>query len=271
MTSRIVTRFVPPKGTTLLEVLGESTAFRVAKVLIAGAEGICKRPSLRSLGTPTMDDALRREAWILEHLSHPSLPRLCARGADDHGPYLLESSAPGSAVASDPARAREAFAASFRALAELHLLSSSEGPWEFVHGDLSPEHVFFDPIRGVTFVDLSSAECRDLPRGMARITGGTLPFAAPEVVRGEAATQASDVYAMAATLACSLVPGGVHRSGEPHMLVLLGEKGLAPMLQIDRLALPAHHMQLLQQALETSPSMRPNAVEILSRLEPSRV
>jgi serine/threonine-protein kinase len=207
--------FVPPQGATLVRALGAGSVFEVAVVRHEGHDRICKRLTLRMLEEPVAQHALEREEQLLRRVQHPALPELYACGQDDWGPYLVETCLPGATLRELVAGFRErnapvpaglvahAARAAFAALAELHGLSDADGPLELVHGDLSPDHVLLGRDGEVYLVDFGQARWRGLaPSLVGRDDRGTLPFVAPELARGEVEpTQASDVFALAATLA----------------------------------------------------------------------
>src|SRR5262245_34099518 len=87
--------FAPPLGTELAGVLGSGTFFEVALVGAGDAVPVCKRLTPRMLAEPTGRAALVREAKVLALAKHPALPALVRVGADQHGPFLLETRADG--------------------------------------------------------------------------------------------------------------------------------------------------------------------------------
>jgi serine/threonine-protein kinase len=205
--------FVPPASFRTIEMLGAGTTFNVAIVERGGARLLCKRLKPRMRDEPVAQAALEREAVLLDMVRHPSLPELVERGDDDHGPYLVESfveapslrrvveehAAQGRALA--PRVLRGVMRVGFQALAELHALTAVGDPLELVLGDIGPDHVLAADGQ-VFFVDFGQARYRRMPRTAAPGERGTLPYVAPEIARVESEpSQASDVYALAATFA----------------------------------------------------------------------
>jgi serine/threonine protein kinase len=87
---------------------------------------------------------------------------------------------------------------------------------------------------------------------------GTLPFAAPEVARGEATpSQASDVYALAAAL-LFLATGApiVEAEGDAAMLLEIGERGVRRDLCDRAEGLSDSARAALRQALAPDPEER---------------
>lgn len=154
-----------------------------------------------------------REARLLSLVDHPALPQLVRVGNDAHGPFFLETFISGTSLrelvrgwfAQDkpiPALlVKHIVVASFEALADVHDLADAQGSLDVVHGDISPDHVVFGPLGQVRFVDLGAARFRELETDVDTDDRGTVPYAAPEVVRGDVKPgQTSDVYALCATL-----------------------------------------------------------------------
>src|SRR5262249_14550308 len=197
-----------PPGTTLVQPLGAGSVFDVALVRDRGGRLIVAKrvaPSLKS--RPEGLQALDRERLILATLGGTALPVRHGAGADDAGSYLLESRAQGTPVREllddGPLRAnawlRIARAAS-HALARVHEAADGEGLFEFVHGDVSPDNLFVHDDEA-ELIDLSGATFRLAREPVFADARGTLPYAAPEMVRGGLFPEAmGDVYALAATL-----------------------------------------------------------------------
>lgn len=252
--------FVPPPGLTFDRLVGRGTTFEVAVVVAHdGARLVAKRlrPSLRA--SDDAQAALEREAAVLKRLEHPCVPRLVSFAHDAAGPCLLETLLEGPsfrALLEAPrpldARAARALAeGAARLLFELQSTADAASPLGFVHGDLCPEHfVVTRAGRGVPpavgLVDFGSATVAGAlpPPESGR---GTLPFAAPELCRGETgATPATDRYALAVVIAQLLTGVRLSRATtEPAMLVEIGERGhdvacLASLPTPTREALAAH-------------------------------
>jgi serine/threonine protein kinase len=199
------TNFVP-NGFHLIEQLGVGTVFAVARVTDAlGRELICKRAA-----HPRFAPALERERDLLGILCGAAIPELIASGSDARGGFLVESRARGSAVRGlipegqvrlDASRWIALARASTRALADLHGMRDGRGALDFVHGDISPDNLFFEPPATVTLIDFSSASFRDAREAPHAGDRGTVPYAAPELLRQETpATAECDTNALASTL-----------------------------------------------------------------------
>lgn len=261
--------FPAPEGTVLLAPLNSGTVFHVA--LVRDGEGtlVCKRLLPRVREEPAARAAMAREGLVLGRARHAAIPALRGLGTDAAGPYLIETFIPGVSVRElvEAWRARglpvpaklvaHLAAAASAALAELHALADARGPVAFSHGDLCPDHLLLGPHGEVAFIDLGAARSADTGAALATADRGTLPYAAPEVARGEAPPdQAADVYALAATLLYLAVSGPICSvAGEAAMLLEIGERGISPAL-CARAALPEAAREALGRALSLEPRER---------------
>jgi serine/threonine protein kinase len=261
-TDTSTTNLAPP-GFRTIERLGIGTVFEVARVLDAqGRELICKR-AIDARFAPALDR--ERDALTLGHRLAP-FPELVASGHHAGGGFLVETRARGTPLrqwleAPLPPRAAHWIAvarATTRALADLHAWGDAKGPLRFVHGDISPDNLFFEPPATVTFIDFSSATWRDAPRPALPGDRGTVPYAAPELTRQEVqATPETDTYALAATLlALAVGPRIVGATTGAGRLFETGSQGLLWKRIDERTDLPAELRSALAEALQFEPSSR---------------
>lgn len=273
--------FVAPEGTELLEPLPAGSIFQVALVRDRGEIAVCKRLLPRVRREPAARAAIVREATALDRARHRSLPPLRRVGSDEHGPFVIEGHVAGASVralaegwrargAAVPGRlvAHLAHAAA-EALAAVHELAGEgghaggdphlAGPLLLSHGDLGPDHVILAPLGEARFVDFGAARFAGMDAALETADRGTLPFAAPEVARGEVAPrQAADVYALAATLVFLAGAGEplLAARDDAAMLLEIGERGLPPELCDRATALSSTARDALRHALAFHPGAR---------------
>ncbi len=151
----------------------------------------------RALGR-SPDDALRfkREFRAIEGLVHPNLVRLYELETDDDGPFFTMEFIGGTDIvtwcAADPVtRVTSVLPQLLDALDQLHQRA-------IVHCDLKPSNVLVDALGTVKVLDFGVlAELTSAHEGPG---GGTRGYLAPERLRGEAASPATDAYALGCVL-----------------------------------------------------------------------
>ena len=168
--------------------------------LTSGAECALKRLTPReALDLPD----LRREFEALTRVRHPAVVAALELGLDEAGaPFYTMEYVPGRTA--DAAIARGDWAAVCFVGAEVAHGLEALHPAGVVHGDLKPSNLLV--VAGAAPGGRPAA-VRMLDFGLAALFGadnlghhGTPGFAAPEVVRGEAASAASDLYGLGSTL-----------------------------------------------------------------------
>ncbi len=157
----------------------------------SGPQGTVVLKLPRTVGHRT---ALAREAELLQRLDHPNLVKVV-----DHDPdyawvaleYVAGAPLDQWSQVQDTQQIMEAAAELTRALAYLH----SEG---IVHGDLKPANVLVTALGDLKLIDLGLA----VAPGTKNEGGfqGTLGYAAPELLRGEPCSVATDLYGLGAIL-----------------------------------------------------------------------
>ena len=164
-----------------------------------------------SLGLLTDEAArkrFRKEALALAKLNHPNIAAVYDVGEEKGTDYLVMECVPGKSLAEEagsrPVPEKEAVALGTQiatALEEAH----EQG---IVHRDLKPGNIMVTPKRHVKVLDFGLARILR-PLGEASATesftqtqnlAGTLPYMAPEQLRGELADARTDIHALGAVL-----------------------------------------------------------------------
>ena len=202
---------------------------------------------------------LRREAELLRRLDHPGIVRLLA--VDDDGtdlvlvmPFLPGGTLADRVAATGPLPAPQVeylLGALLDALAAAHRRG-------VVHRDIKPDNILFDASGRPALADFGVATARDMTAGLTA-TGmvvGTPTFMAPEQARGEPATAASDVFALAATMLFALTGAGPYCEGDPR--AVLWRAGRARVVPVPP-TVPITLRRRLAAMLDRRPAKRPSA------------
>lgn len=99
-----------------------------------------------------------------------------------------------------------------------------------VHGDVKPKIILVSPLGMVKLCDFDLVHIPLSPRGEEAVALGTLPYLAPEVLRGEGTTFLSDQYSLAMTVV-SMIRGADLLDEMPMQLHTL-LKGLACSISV---------------------------------------
>jgi eukaryotic-like serine/threonine-protein kinase len=188
----------------------------------------------RELFSFTNAQRFLRERRVLARLSHPNIARVLDAGTTDDGrPFLVMEYAPGSRL-TDHSRARElsvrANVRLMRAVAEAVAEAHRHG---VVHRDLKPANVLVSDDGQVKLLDFGIAHLPDEPEAVPSSAVPMTPaYAAPEQIRDEALSPATDVYALGVMLFQVLTHRLPHRrEGLPLPVIAAGlrdEHPLAP-------------------------------------------
>lgn len=188
---------------------------------------------------------------------HPNVVHGLDVGKVDGRPYVALELAPGEdlrrivAPSATPQNAKPAPAvlprvravaivrAACEAAAHLH-----EHGW--VHGDICPSNLIVDDNDGVVLIDLGVAR----KRGQAGTVRGTHAYMAPEQVRGEAWTPATDVFALGVVLWELLADKRLFHRGPPWLTMAAVVEESVPPLADARLD------AIVQAALAKDPAKR---------------
>ncbi len=161
------------------------------------------------LSTPPSPDAVRRmlrERQLLASLAHPGLPSMIDGGVlDDGAPYLVIERITGQPI-DEYADAQQLSlrdrVALLRKVANIVAYAHAQ---LVLHRDIKPANILIDGDGRVVLLDFGVAQSLKADATATNV-GYTLAYAAPEQVRGERSTAATDVYGLAA-LACRLLGG----------------------------------------------------------------
>jgi len=206
---------------------------------------------------------IEREAEVLTRLDHPNIVELLEVVEDGDEVTLVMAYLTGGTLADRVARhgpapaddVEELADALGSALAEAHRAG-------VVHRDIKPGNVLFDAAGIAHLADFGVASSRDDTAGLTAIgtVVGTPGFMAPEQARGEEAGQASDVFALGATLLYAATGEGPYGRGAADLLMVKAAQGKVRPVPRD---LPVALRRRLQAMLDPRPDKRPSAAALV--------
>lgn len=201
----------------------EIGAWRITRLLGHGGSGVVhlaerssgdlrQQVALKLLrpGADTLDGVRRllAEAQTLARLDHPGVARLIEGGTTPEGlPWLAMELVDGEAIDRAADRARLPISERLRLLAEVARTVGDLHRDGLIHRDLKPGNLFLDRHGRTRVLDLGLA--RWLDSGVASTATNlrrlTPSCAAPEQIRGEAVSPATDVWALGILLSRLLI------------------------------------------------------------------
>ena len=231
---------------------------RVALKVIAAAFG----------SDPEFVERFRREGRLQASFEHPHVVTVYEAGESEHGLYLALQLVQGSALAALMAE-RELEAA--RALAILRQVAEALDAAHaagLVHRDVKPHNVLVGGSDDAYLGDFGLTRVG----GAAGVTAtgklvGTVSYLAPEVIRGEEATPASDRYAFAATVFECLTGTVVFPRGTEAAILYAHTSEPPPRISRRREELPQELDDVFVEALAKDPRERPaSATGLMSKV-----
>ena len=174
------------------ERLGRLVAIKALSDALAGEEGYVRR--------------FRREARVAAGLSHPNLVRVFDFG-DDPRPYLVMEYVEGGTLAEQLREAERELDCNGLIRGLLDALDHVHEA-RIVHRDVKPANVLIGTDGHARLTDFGIAQPEDATQ-LTQTGGvmGTLRYLAPEVLEGEPATPASDLYALGMLMRDCIEPG----------------------------------------------------------------
>lgn len=209
-------------------------------------------------------EQLRVESDIGRRLVHPNLRQVYAAGGPDDNPYLVLEYVEGGTLAEIvrgplPIELGVWIAKEVaRALQALH----QHG---ILHRDVKPKNIFVASTGEVKLADLGLAvDLDEAPRNLA----GTMAYFPPEIVLGQAATEASDLFSLGAVL-YEMLTGEAPFTDHTQSALLHRIANLDPTpVEKLRPEIPAELAALSRKLLAKAPEMRfGRAADLLEALE----
>jgi serine/threonine protein kinase len=245
---------------TLEELIGRGG---MADVYRATDQVLEREVAVKILRGQTVSDADRvrflEEAQMVAALDHTGLVTVLDAGVADDLPYLVMDLVDGTSLATfcrgkPIAGHRVAFVG-----AELAAVLSYVHEHGIVHRDVKPSNILVGRDGGIRLADFGIARVTADPVGhtVSGTTTGTAAYIAPEQVRGQPETTASDVYSLGLVLLEALTGTRAYTGGP--IEAALARLDAAPLIPA---SLPTGWPALLTQMTDSDPTDRPGTAEI---------
>ena len=251
----------------LTERIGEGAVASVWKAFDLVGDRLVAVKVLKDVFDPEDAARLQMEIGIVSRLQHPNIIRFLDHGVTDRGRWyvvmeLLEGESLRDLLLRDKrldyARAAPILGQAASALAEAHR-------HKVVHRDFKPENIFL--VRTSSY----SPKVKLLDFGMAKVLGGGNPnitwggnlfgtphYMAPERIKGEEASPASDVYALA-VVAYEVLSGKRPFEGRTPEDVMKAHLLDDPEPLPSDVELPERVRRLIEAGMSRTPEDRPSA------------
>jgi Protein kinase domain len=254
--------------------------YRIDGVLGVGGMGVVYRSTQLSLNRvaalkvlasefsddPAFRERFRREGQLQAAIDHPHIVTVYEAGQTEHGLFLAMRVVKGPTL-KDLIIARELEAGrALRVLTQVADALDAAHDVGLIHRDVKPQNILLDTRDNAYLADFGLTKAP----GESGLTEegqfvGTIDYVSPEQARGQPATNASDVYALAGVL-CECLTGEVPfpRSAEAAVLFAhLTEP--PPRLSEQRPDLPAALDDVVARGMAKDPGARPaSATELMA-------
>ncbi len=221
----------PPRGARIGTWLGK---YRLDSLLGAGGMGevyhafdsdLGRSVAIKVVGRdePAAHDRLRREACHASHLNHPNVCTIHHVGDDEGRPYVVMEFVEGRPLSELIARPGLSAATAVNYAVQILDALGHAHDHGVIHRDLKSANVIVRPNGHLKLLDFGLARQIDrlsiapLPVstavGQLTAAGGTLPYIAPEILRGQPADARGDLWAFGVLLH-EMVTGALPFAGE---------------------------------------------------------
>lgn len=196
-----------------------------------------------------------REAAVMRLLDLPGVVQLRDQGVDNGHYYLVMTLAQGAPFPGKRGLTWEEMAPRVRSFLSVLALLHDQG---VIHGDLKPSNVLVDDEGGVTLLDFGVAHTLDWEQGdKPALVRGTAAYIAPEIWQGEAATPASDIFAVGVIIYEALHGERLYQGDSVSEVMRRILMEPVPNLRFGLQGIPAEVRSLLGSMLAKFPDWRP--------------
>ncbi|MBI4903848.1 MAG: serine/threonine-protein kinase [Acidobacteria bacterium] len=215
-------------------------------------------------GLPSAVGRLIREAKAASALNHPNIVTVYEVIRSDAGLAIVTELVEGVSLREkcNAPQPIEQVAAWGQQLARGLFAAHAAG---IVHGDIKPENIMLRPDGVLKIVDFGLARRVLGDEAAGDLTMGTVGYMSPEQIRGEALTEASDIFSMGVVLyelATGIHPFAADSPSQTAKAIAAGARSRAAV----RRGAPRQFDRLCGATLEPDPSARPSAASVAARL-----
>jgi hypothetical protein len=256
------------------------SGYRIDGVLGVGGMGVVYRATQLSLNRvaalkvlaaefsedPAFRERFRREGQLQAAIDHPHIVTVYEAGETEHGLFLAMRVVKGPTL-KDLILAKELEEGrALRVLTQVADALDAAHDVGLIHRDVKPQNILLDTRDNAYLADFGLTKAP----GESGLTEegqfvGTIDYVSPEQARGEPATNASDVYALAGVL-CECLTGEVPFPRQAEAAVLFAHlTEPAPRLSEQRPDLPAALDDVIARGMAKDPDARPHsATELMA-------
>ncbi len=261
----------------MIEIGAVLGGYRVERLLGRGGMGVVyeavqvsldRRVALKVLRSELADDdafvdRIRREGSVQASLEHPHVLDVYEVGESPYGLFLAMRLVEGPTLAQllrdgglDAERA-------LRVLGQVGDALDAAHEAGLLHRDVKPQNVLVAEDGNAFLADFGLSRAATDTATASRSTVGTVAYVAPEIIRGEAPTAASDRYAFAATVFHCLTGDVVFPRGSDVAVLYAHTSEPPPSISTRRPVLPQQLDRHFESALAKDPSQRPESARAL--------
>ena len=197
----VLLRVGPYECVEQLGVGGMGTVYRARRVDGQFQQEVAIKFLRSSLQADSYRTRFAAERQILAHLNHPNIARLLDGGMTSEGaPYLVMEYVQGDSI--DQYCQRQGFGIQERIRLFQQVLAAVDAAHRslVVHRDLKPSNILVNHEGSVKLLDFGASQLLDPDANLTEIGALTPSYASPELLRGEPASTASDVFSLGVVL-----------------------------------------------------------------------
>jgi serine/threonine-protein kinase len=223
-----------------------------------------------SLADPTARERFRREAHVLSRLSHPGVATIFDFDTQNDMDFIVMEYVPGGTLESRLMKGPLDLDELARIGSEIGDALEDAHRRGFLHRDLKPGNVVLTKAGTPKILDFGLAKLLDASHSATGLTQagtimGSLPYMAPEQLRGEADNSHTDVYAFGAMLYQMATGRRPFEQDRPEALMFEILHGSTRPVRSLRPEAPVELDRLIDSCLSKDPALRPASAGAVSQ------